>query len=256
MLLLASKPFFHFSLDDVFDCLIELRDQNISLLEQPLFKYLNVLHEKYDISIGLHLFYQKRINGKIRSLAEIPDIRSELQNSGADKWLFFGPHALDYETAPYNQTPSEQESVYKKIIKEIDRFAGKNNFTEYIRLHYYTESFELSDFFHENGINGLFTTDREALSHRMGEKEKKDLIQKGFTSYKNLLFIRTQFRLEFYTQKNKSEIKKEISDNLKKYNFIVFYTHENEMSNEKIRSSLENFLEILNSKLIPSVKRP
>ena len=71
-------------------------------------------------------------------------------------WLYFGPHALNVDTPPYTQSPAEQKKCFNKIIKNIDRFAGKNNYSNYIRLHHYSESFELSDFFKKINLRVYF----------------------------------------------------------------------------------------------------
>ena len=65
--------------------------------------------EKYKIRTAVYLFYQKKINGKLRTLKEIRDIKSQLKEG----WLYFNIHGLDYDTPPYSQKPLEQKKLFK-----------------------------------------------------------------------------------------------------------------------------------------------
>ena len=66
---------YHFSVDDVFECLIEVTDKDMPLFEHPFFKLLKEMHNLYDISVGLNLFYEKEIGGIVRSLKEVRDFK-------------------------------------------------------------------------------------------------------------------------------------------------------------------------------------
>ena len=135
----TPSPWFHFSIDDVFDSLIEVTDKNIPLFEHPYFSLLKEMHDTYGVIVGLHLFFQKKINGKLRSLCDVRDLKKEIADAGG--WIYFGPHALDYENAPYAQSVDEQVAVFSRTYDEIDRFAGKNSYAKWIRLHFYSESY-------------------------------------------------------------------------------------------------------------------
>ena len=233
---------FHFSVDDVFESLIEVSDKKIPLSKHWFFKILYKLWKKYKIRTAVYLFYQKKINGKLRTLKEIRDIKNQLKEG----WLYFNIHGLDYDTPPYSQKPSEQKKTFLKIHNQIIRFAGKKNLSSFVRLHYYSESFELKNFYKQKNIYGLFVTDREVGSYRLPKKNSNELILKGITKSKGVYFIRTDYRVEFLSKiKNTSTIKKNFNDNFKKNRKIIIYTHENELKKKINVTNLINSMKIL-----------
>lgn len=251
---MLGSPRYHFSIDDVFECLIEVTDRNIPLFEHPFFSFLKDMHEKYGIHIGLHLFFQREIYGKIRTLKEIRDLREEVASSGG--WLHFGPHALDFPTMPFNQTPEEQIELFDRIYDEIDRIAGNDTYARWVRLHFYSESHELADYFTKRGVTALFSTDRPAGSHRMPTEVGNSLFQKGHVSYFGANFIRTQFRVESFTngRTDVNDLEKIFKEALDKYGYIIFYTHEYELRRSEVQQSLRRALEALKNLSISSTQ--
>lgn len=253
--MIIPKNIYHFSVDDVFDALIEVSDWKISLFEHPFFKFLKEINKEFGVKVGLHLFFQKSINGKMRTLKEIANIRDEIEKN---PWLFFGPHALEYETPPYMQSKSQQIETFEKIYKEINRFAGQRSYTKYVRLQYYSESFELADYFKEKGVIALFSTDREVGSHRMPKSIGKKLLEKGAAKYKGMNFIKTQFRVEFFRDEglNNRQIIEKFKKAFEKYNFLIFYTHEVDMNNENGRRMTIMMLNAAKNLNLPSIHIP
>ena len=94
-----KKPFFHFSIDDVIDSLIEVSNSSNPLFSNSFFNFLDTLHSKYNVNIDLYCFYQKNILNNSITLNELSDRHKEIFVK--NNWLRFGPHALDTETAPY-----------------------------------------------------------------------------------------------------------------------------------------------------------
>lgn len=246
---------YHFSVDDVFDSLIEITDRKIPLLEHPQFALLYEMHKKYGTYIGLNLFFQKKIDGKMRTLSEVRDLQQELHASG--DWLKFGPHALEFETAPYDQEPEAQVEVFDRIYTEIDRFAGKESYAQWVRLHYYSESYELAEYFNLRGVQALFSTDRPAGSHRMPEEIKIELNTRGHATYKDMNFIRTQFRIEFFVDSHLDEkgVEELIKSSLDTYGYIILYTHEYEFSRPEICEMLKLVLSVLSKLEVKSLKK-
>ena len=251
----TKSPWFHFSIDDVFDSLIEVTDKNIPLFEHPYFYLLKEMHERYNITVGLHLFFEKEINGKSRNLCEIRDLRKEI--SGAGGWIYFGPHALDFKTAPYNQSREEQMAVFNRTYDEIDRFAGKNSYAKWIRLHFYSESYELADYFKNKGVTALFSTDRLVGSHRMPQAIKDSLNNIGYASHEGIDFIRTQFRVEFFADDNlsKQAIESLFKESFAKYGYIILYTHEYEFARKEVCEALKVSFELLDKLSIKSLPK-
>ena len=127
----ALKNTFHFSVDDVFDALLEVTDSRIPLFDHPFFFFLNAMHREFDAKIGCHLFYQKKLDGKLRTLKEVLSVKDQL--AGGNPWLFFAPHALEYETPPYAQSVEDQIQTFDKIYREIERIAGSHLYTQFLQ---------------------------------------------------------------------------------------------------------------------------
>ncbi|MEZ4103683.1 MAG: hypothetical protein R3B60_00125 [Candidatus Paceibacterota bacterium] len=247
-------PWYHFSVDDVFDSLIDLTIKKTPLFDNPFFALMKEIHDEYGAQIDLELFYEKDIDGVLYTLKDVRDLRGELAKDG--NWLRFGPHAKNYMTAPFEQTPEEQELVFDKIYNEIDRFAGREYYAKWIRLHYYSESYELASYFKKKDITALFTTDREIGSHRMCEKTAKFLLELGHASYQDVDFIRTQYRIEVFTNSRYSEedLRAIFLDSLKKYGYIIVYSHEYEFARSEVRNMLRKTFKILSDVGAVSIK--
>ncbi len=251
----STQPWYHFSVDDVFQSLIEVTDKNISLFEHPHFSLLREMHNLYGVRVGLNLFFQKEIDGRIRSLREVRDLRGELKDSG--DWIFFGPHALDFDNAPHQQTQDQQITTFDSIYKEIDRFAGNNRYAKWVRLHFYSESYELADYFKLKGVEALFSTDRPVYSHRMPDEIKSDLQIIGSATYREANFIRTQFRVEFFVDQNlkQEEIEVLFEKTVSQFGYIIIYTHEYEFDRKEIHDMICTVFAALEKLSIKSVRR-
>ena len=233
-----NVPWYHFSVDDVFDSLIEVTQKDMPLFEHPFFALMREMHEFADTQVDLELFFEKEIDGKRCTLADVRDLSGELEEAG--DWLRFGPHAKSYLVAPFEQTPEEQRAVFDDIYREIDRFAGKQLRAEWIRLHYYSESYELADYFKGQGVTMLYSTDRPVGSHRMPPPLAEVLLREGFVEYKDMNFIRTQYRVEVFTNNRvtDAELREMFLHSLKKFGYITFYSHEYEFARSEVRNML------------------
>ena len=246
-------PFYHFSVDDVFDSLIEVIDRKIDLFEHPFFSFLKELHEEFNMSVDLYVFFQKKISGRLRTLKEISD--SLKQTIGNNSWIRFGPHGLDYETPPFSQTPEEQIAILDKIYNEIYRFAGKNNLSKWIRLHIFSESYELKDFFHSHGVEAIFTTDKDRITTRMPDAVNNSLKSTGFADYNGLSFIRSDIRTENLANEriHGERLRELINKHLEKNNHIIVMTHEYELLREEVKSVTREIIKELYTKKILSL---
>ena len=159
-----EKPFYHFSIDDTIESLIDVSDSSNDFFSNQFFKFLDMIHKKYNTNIDLYCFYQKSIRNKLRTLNDVSDKHKEIFIN--NPWLRFGPHALDSEFAPYAQTPGQQMHTFDSIYKEIERFSGNPSKCEFIRLHFFSESYELSGYFQTKNVHSLLTTDKSAITYR------------------------------------------------------------------------------------------
>ena len=160
-----KKPFFHFSVDDVFDSLVCSTYHNNKLFNNHLFRFYKYLNDEFDLNIDLYCFYKKNIEGVKNKLSDVKyDFTDILKDN---LWLRFGPHSLDFDNPPYSQTTNQQVDAFDNIYTAINNFGGDLNHSEILRLHYFSESYELSDYFLSKGVNGLLTTDKDSILYRL-----------------------------------------------------------------------------------------
>ena len=249
---LEKMPFYHFSVDDVFESLIEITDKKIEVFDHPFFSFLRELHDEFDVKVDLYLFFQKKIDGRLRTLKEVSNSLKQILNDNS--WIKFGPHALDQETSPYSQTPGEQINTFNNIYNEIYRFSGKENISKWVRLHRFSESYELKDYFHSHGVEALFTTDKDRITTRMPDSINESLKLTGFAEYNGLKFIRSHIRTENLANDGikKEELDELIKKYLNKHNHICFFTHEYEIPRDEVKFITKELIKELYNKKIPS----
>ena len=239
---MQKKINFHFSVDDVFESLINISDKNLILKDHWFFSYLYKIYKNYNVKVAVYLFYEGKINNKLRNLSEIRCIKNELK----ENWLFFGAHALNTEKAPHKLNVKTQSNHINKIYKEILRFAGKKYLARNVRLHEYSECYEIKKDLKKYNVKSIFTTDKPIGSYRLKYKNKKDLLKEGKTKFNGLNFIRTDFRVENMI-KNKTETNlKNIKTILKKKDYLSIYSHEYELKKKICRKNFLNLIGRLN----------
>ncbi len=232
---MGSSPCFHFSIDDVFESLFDAQDKGISLWDQPLFKFLAELHEAYDLNVDLYLFLEGQIEGKVRRLEELSD--RFLAEFSQAPWIRLGPHALDYEHAPYQQTEPEQRETFLRTYAQIDRLGGKGSRSKWVRLHYFSEAYDSAETLRAEGVEGLFLTDKDAVSYHLPDDLKKKLEAKGEVDHLGLKLIRSHTRLETLIQTHPSPdaLKAELDRFIQKYGYLVLFTHEIDLKQPEVR---------------------
>ena len=245
-LVLPNKPWFHFSIDDILPSLIDVSLNNMSLFDHKLMKFMKYVYEKKGLTFDLMLFYEQTdYDGTVNNLGDIRDIRSELIEAG--DFIRFGPHSLNSATPPHNQTTQDQITTFDSIFNQIDRFAGDNMRSRWVRLHFFSELFELGSYFKKNGIEALFLTDNPVVTHRMNETCASRIKEHGCVRYNDTNFIRTHFRLEDFPRArlSKTDITNKFRQCLDKHGFIVMMSHEYELTRTEVRVTLMEVLKIL-----------
>jgi hypothetical protein len=237
---------FHFSVDDVLPALIEVTDKNIPLVDNQFFNQLRIIYEKYGVKTGLNLFYSHNIDGKVRYLSEVRDIKEELK----DGWLYFAPHSLDFDTPPYSQNINDQIKTLEMIMNEIKRIAGGYKASS-VRFHYYSECYEIAENILNHGINEIFITDKLIGSYKLPKSYIEEIIEKGSIRFNGLKVTRTNFRVENFANErfSKDKLTKSFSDILNKHSRIVIYSHEYEHSRKDVNKMLMVTMDILVNKL-------
>jgi len=233
---------FHFSVDDVLPALISITDKNIPLIAHPFFKELRWIYDSYGVKTGLNLFGSHIIDGKLRYLKEVRTLSEELK----DDWLYFAPHALNFDTPPYSQNTQDQLAMVNSIVTEIDRISNGNRSSS-LRFHHYSECYEIADDLIQLGFNEIFLTDKKVASHRLPSQQRELILKNGSIFYNNIKMTRTNYRVEnLANDKNTDkDLINSFSRTLKKYSRIVIYSHEYEHVREELNTMLRNALRIL-----------
>lgn len=243
--MIKLKGTFHFSIDDVFSLLLDSSIHKLNLKNHIIIGELYKYYIKYGLVTSLYCFREKKIYNYNINFFDL----TFPKNRKID-WLNFGFHAKNFKTPPYAMDVSLLKNEFNEFTKKIHN-SSKLIKSEYIRLHYYSECFELKNIFKKYKLKGLFTTDKKKLSYRLNQKNKIDLKNRGFTIYDDLQFIKTFFRIEDFSKNNLSKI--DILTLLEKtfndYEFLTIYVHEYDLYNQKTFEYLKITLNILINEL-------
>ena len=98
---------FHFSVDDVFD----------AVLDQP--RILTDVHDATGASVDLYVFLRRRRDDRVDVLDEMTSVDANLLRG--QPWLRLAPHALDVDTPPHRQSPEELRHTLRRLYDEIER---------------------------------------------------------------------------------------------------------------------------------------
>jgi len=231
----SNTGLFHFSVDDVLASLLEVTDRDVPLFDHPLFAFLRSLHQEYAADVAIYLFLEQIVRGRRRRLDEVSNrLRDDL---GASTWLSFGPHGLDYDHPPHGQSPDAQLDTFEKIYDQIDRFAGSQRRTPWVRLHHFSESFELADFWRGQGVTTLLLTDKSAVSYRLPEAELRELAARGVVEYEGLELRRTHERMEGLASSGagRRAVAERLDGHLRRHRNLIAFTHESDLGEETVQ---------------------
>ncbi len=227
---------FHFSVDDVFTSLIELSERRLAPDKQP---FLAFCRDLVDIGaiVDLYLFRQARQpDGKVWKLDAVSDeaaaTLSHLEG------IRFGPHAEDYATPPHIQSLDDQTGTMQGLFAEIARLSTPRQRARWLRLHYFSECFELASLWHGHGVDALLTTDKPALSHRMGAAAIAALQDRGHVDFGGMTMIRSHLRIETFAEEaaDPPRFLDRIDAFLDAHGFVSLFTHENEIADPRVRA--------------------
>ena len=244
---------FHFSVDDVFDAFVEVSDRRLPLFEHPFFAFLKRLHDDFGVSVDLYLFYRKTVDGRRRTLDEVAaSIGDALRDH---QWLRLGPHALDYDTPPYAQTPPERQRAFDAIYAQLDRFAAGGGRSKWLRLHFFSEAYENGPYFRTRDVEALLTTDKPVVSYRLADPERRRLEERGRIDYGGITLIRSHFRMEGLADAGleAEAVARALDAILDRYGVAVLLTHESLLDRPEVRQMTVTALRHLTARNAVSV---
>ncbi len=231
---------YHFSVDDVLPSLLAAPSPE-ALPHQPLFAFVARIAEELDTRADLYLFEQCP-EGR---LDDLPDgLLADFVNRHR---VGLGPHARDYGTPPHAQQTAELEQVFARIFTHIRRLAGDDAFSRWLRLHYFSESWEIAPLLHAHGVDTLLLTDKPALAYRLPEARKRDIARHGRCRHAGLDFIRSDLRVEHLAAENlgATALRERLATLLEERGHIVLFSHEIDLMDPAIRELAHECLSIL-----------
>ena len=130
----------YFYVDDVIWCLRDIaRQKPKSVFDQPFLASLKKAHDMYGLKVQLNLFYRTdSFYGYDEfCLADVTDAYKSEFEANSD-WLKFAFHALEeFPDYPHvNATYDDTKMLFKKIEKEVLRFAGEKSFAYTVCPHW------------------------------------------------------------------------------------------------------------------------
>ena len=241
---------YHFSVDDVLGALLEVSDARMPLFEHPFFAFLRQLHDEFDVTVDLYLFYRTLVAGRSRTLAEIS--ASVNESLDANPWLRLGPHALDRDTPPHAQSRADQQRTVGAIYAEIDRFAPAAHRSRWVRLHEFSECYEIARYLRSHGVDALLTTDKPAVSYRLPTRCRERLARRGRTVHRGIGLIRSDLRVEQLVAAGLSAVgvRRALDDLLRRRRRVVVFTHEYELARPAVREMTRIVLQHLASRAV------
>ena len=225
-----KQPWCHFSVDDAWRI---FRDRGAE------FEFLKSLYDDFGVVTSLYIFTEPK--GK-KYLSSIP--------TGHMKdypWIKIGPHAPNWNHPLNTLTGKEQIKHLQYACKEIKRIGGSEIFAKNVRLHFYKGSKEACQFLVRQGCEVLFTQDYwdERLSYCLLPNSRKELNKNGWYHEPGLKmdFIKTGSKVEF-----RKNIKQDTLESLKKFDFVVFYTHADQLADPTVQKKIRTALEVCRKK--------
>jgi hypothetical protein len=229
---------YHFSVDDAFDCFLNATDRTASSSAEHgigIFEFYDDLHRRFEADVDVYLFLEHQVAGCTRSLSDVKSTHvGQFQNRS---WLRFAPHALNDATPPYSQLPAEAAAFYVTTSRHIERIAGPNRHSRWVRLHHFSECYELAECLRAHRVEALLTTDKPAGSYRLPNEQKKKLIETGIANYNGIHFVRSHIRIENLVGHALDDRQLDSAlDSICKNSFCaVILTHEYELMRSEVR---------------------
>jgi hypothetical protein len=233
------EPNYHFSIDDVFECLIDATENHSNLFEQPLFNFLSLMHRTYGVHVDLYLFNRAPLDGRMRTLCDVAErFRDEFQEA---TWLRLGPHALEYDVPPHRQAPAEQIETFEETYRQIERFAGLGKTTGFLRLHFFSETYEVASYLLRMGIHTLMLTDKPAVAYRLDDIRRGQLAREGWLKHEGLYLLQSHFRMENFVSQSVDEnsARRFIADTVARRGYVSLFTHEIDLRRAEVLAKTE-----------------
>jgi hypothetical protein len=227
---------FHFSVDDVIRAPLMVSDWDLPVEGAPMLAFLARLHADWGVRSDLYCFLEMvEADGRRRSLAGLTP--AACARLGAAEAFAWGPHAQDYATAPHAQDVEAARATFTALGAALDRIGGAR--APWVRLHYFSELFELAPLWAAQGIAALMTTDRPARAWRLDEGARAALAARGRARAEGMEFVTSHIRLEFCAPDRPAHLCARIDAAVEAHGFCTLFTHEVELDRPEMRALLQ-----------------
>jgi hypothetical protein len=198
--------------------------------------FLDALHAETGAVSDLYVFSKLALaDGRLRRLADVSDrAAAVLVAATAFRW---GPHASDYATAPHAQSIDEATATFTALAADIARIAPADRRADWVRLHYFSELYELAPLWQAAGISALMTTDRPALCYRLPDAARASLATTGQAHHAGIDFIASHLRLEFFADDAADPrlFTARMDAAFDRHGFVTVFTHEADLDDPRTR---------------------
>jgi hypothetical protein len=236
-------PFFHLSVDDVFEGLVTASDRGDALATDAMIGALDRLHAEFGMPVDLYLFAESRLHGLRRSLDELSAaVAADLR---ARPWLRLGPHAANPETPPHAQAIPDLDATLRRLFAIIERLAGPAARSSWVRLHEFSEAYETAPILAAHGVEALLTTDKPVVSWRLPSAERELLGRRGRVRFRDIEFVRSHLRVEKLVADgvDRAELPDRLRSIVDAHGFLAIFTHETCFNDPRTIRMLHDLLE-------------
>lgn len=225
-------PFLHLSVDDVLPGLFDPA--------HPMLGTLDRLHEAFAMPMDLYLFGES----DWRRLDEVPP--AMVQELRARPWLRLGPHGANVRTPPHRQSVADLEATLEYLFTTIEHIVGRDARSTWVRLHEFSEAYEVAPLLTAHGVEALLTTDRPTVAWRLPAAERAALVLRGRVPFGGIDFVRTHLRIEWLIDEGIGRVA--LADRVKRivdaHGFLVVFTHEICFDDPRTARMLHELLDI------------
>lgn len=196
--------YLHFSFDDVYHNIKDLSKHAAeyrSVFDNPFFGWMKSMHDTYGSVFSLYTFNQMSTDPDY-DITCFPDCFAQ-ELALHSHWLKFGFHAKDDQKKYDTDEPEQIREDYQKFLNAILHATGNHidSIDRVPRLGFCKGTREnvLAIRDTEYGIQGLLGADDNRLLYYLGQEETSAFIEKGEFHADQLLFLRSQTRMEAVT---------------------------------------------------------
>lgn len=218
----------NYTIDDVYELLTGLNNiESDNLFDDPTFKTLKDIHDKYGLKITLFLFYSKSSN-KSQNLNNITT-KFKKQFKECSSWLKFGYHSKYDDTYSSSLTIDDLVSNIETVYSAISKFACEDSISKFTRFGFFNVSHEqLKELRKRNLILGVFTADDNRESNCGLTGGQLEYMQKysHFIDLENdIHYFRTLKRFDNYSKQQVLDALYTQYEDINNNSFISCFAH-------------------------------